>query len=363
MHFGAAYSALYALLLVGSEGALQPLATPDVICHRTSLLRGPPDMSAANYSQIVVVGDIHGALNNLLTVLHAADIVASPGKCEWSTTARSVLLVQTGDVVDRGPQATEAWACLQRLQRQAGVSGSRVVRLVGNHELLWLQDDTGYRNLKHDTDEKVSMLQESMRQDIQAGTLQASFYVEAFMGIPLFFSHAGLRPQMLHQLTARSPTRSPEPLALSAFVNDKLRLDVSHCLHRVCLFKDAIYSVGAERGGREIGGIFWTDYAVLEKAAIASRGGNERGGTGDSALPSLSSPWAVVQIVGHTLSLGRVRAARGLHSICVDVGLYLGGQGWLEIAPSGHFLAHEYSTRSGEGWQVRDLTVEMCQAR
>lgn len=317
----------------------------DVICHRTSLLRGPPDLSTANYTRIVVVGDVHGALNGLLAVLNAATVTASPEKCEWSSTAQRVLVVQTGDVVDRGPQASEAWDCLQRLQRQAVASKSRVVRLLGNHELLWLSHDTGYRNLKHDTSEKVAELQESMRQDILAGTLQASLALEAFMDIPLFFSHAGLRPQMLHQLSARTPGRSPNPRAISTFVNDKLRLDVSRCLPAGCIFKDAIYGVGAERGGSEIGGLFWTDYSVLEEAAASN-----------------NNPWDVVQIVGHTPSLeGKVRAARGLQSICVDVGLYLGGLGFLEMHPSGHFVAHEHD-KGGE-WHARDLNVEMCQAR
>jgi hypothetical protein len=64
----------------------------------------------------------------------------------WSGGAHH-LLVQLGDVVDRGPHSAAAVACLRACQRAAppppplkrgGGGGGGVVRLAGNHELLWL---------------------------------------------------------------------------------------------------------------------------------------------------------------------------------------------------------------------------------
>ena len=45
-----------------------------------------------------------------------------------------------GDIVDRGEHALEAWDCLSNLQATSP-AGSEVVRLVGNHELMWLYGD------------------------------------------------------------------------------------------------------------------------------------------------------------------------------------------------------------------------------
>ena len=366
---------------------------PDQICHQTSLLQGPPVYTAAsNFSRIVVVGDVHGSLVNLLSVLHAAGVVASKDdeSCRWgsSESARNLLLVQTGDVVDRGPRALESWRCLQALQRAAPLYGSRVVRLIGNHELLWLQGETHYKNKREDTPDRVAVLTAAVRDDIQSGAAQACFSFLSFKALPLFFSHAGLRPQLLRQMQARTPARTQAPDTLAALANDKLRLDVQRCPPAGCIFRDAIYGVGSERGGRDIGGLFWTDFSVLTKAAAeqVSAGTGARGlgtemslGRPESGLglsgalamrgsESIGNPnpgpdpfgvWPVVQVVGHSLELGSIRATEGLLAVCVDVGLYLGGQGFLEVLPTGHFWAHE-KEKAQEKWAAKDLTSIMC---
>ena len=91
--------------------------------------------------RIVVVGDIHGAGTNLAQILQAAGLIDAQRK--WSGgTAR---LVQTGDVLDRGPEVREAVDLLMRLEGEARRAGGRIDVLFGNHEGMTVLRD--YRDV------------------------------------------------------------------------------------------------------------------------------------------------------------------------------------------------------------------------
>jgi Calcineurin-like phosphoesterase len=80
--------------------------------------------------RIVAVGDIHGAGTGLAQILQAAGLIDAQRK--WSGgTAR---LVQTGDILDRGPEVRVAIDLLMRLEGEARRAGGRVDVLFGNHE-------------------------------------------------------------------------------------------------------------------------------------------------------------------------------------------------------------------------------------
>ena len=79
------------------------------------------------------MGDIHGELKGFKEILAQAALKDARGN--WS--GKEAVLVQTGDVIDRGPHSIEAVQLLRQLQTQASAAGGQVVRLCGNHE-LWL---------------------------------------------------------------------------------------------------------------------------------------------------------------------------------------------------------------------------------
>jgi hypothetical protein len=54
------------------------------------------------------------------------------------------VLVQTGDVVDRGPDGRRVLDLLRRLENEAARAGGRVVPLIGNHEVMGLAGDLRY---------------------------------------------------------------------------------------------------------------------------------------------------------------------------------------------------------------------------
>jgi Calcineurin-like phosphoesterase len=90
--------------------------------------------------RIVAVGDVHGAYNEFVEILKTAGILDARDR--WA--AGRTHFVQTGDLVDRGPDSRKALDLLQRLERDASRAGGRVHALIGNHEAMWMLGDLRY---------------------------------------------------------------------------------------------------------------------------------------------------------------------------------------------------------------------------
>jgi hypothetical protein len=103
---------------------------------------GPADPACdiRTTERVVAVGDIHGAYDKFTAILQAAKMIDARDR--WSG-GRSVL-VQTGDILDRGADSRRAIDLLRRLERDAQQAGGRVVSLLGNHEMMRLVDDFRY---------------------------------------------------------------------------------------------------------------------------------------------------------------------------------------------------------------------------
>ena len=82
--------------------------------------------------RVVAVGDVHGAYDNYVTILRAANLIND--EAQW--IGAKAHLVQVGDVVDRGPDSRRVIDLLRRLQPQAAAAGGAVHYLLGNHEVL-----------------------------------------------------------------------------------------------------------------------------------------------------------------------------------------------------------------------------------
>jgi len=55
---------------------------------------------------------------------------------EHNWIAETDILVQTGDIVDRGTYAMDIYRMMQTLRGQASAVGGRVVSILGNHEVM-----------------------------------------------------------------------------------------------------------------------------------------------------------------------------------------------------------------------------------
>lgn len=94
--------------------------------------------------RIIAVGDLHGDMENTLKTFRMAGIVNE--KVEW--IAGDSVFVQTGDVVDRGPDTIELYKMMIRLAKEAREAGGKVflkitqvLSVLGNHEVMNLMLD------------------------------------------------------------------------------------------------------------------------------------------------------------------------------------------------------------------------------
>lgn len=100
----------------------------------------PAQETFGNVERIVAVGDVHGDYEQFVTVLRQAGVI--DGKGHW--TGGRTHLVQTGDVLDRGPDSRKVMELLMALTPQAEKAGGRVHALVGNHEAMNVLGDLRY---------------------------------------------------------------------------------------------------------------------------------------------------------------------------------------------------------------------------
>lgn len=96
--------------------------------------------TAPKIHRIVAVGDLHGDYAAWRDIARAAGLIDAKG--HW--IGGDTVFVQTGDVVDRGPDSLKIINDLMRLQKEATRSGGRVFALVGNHEAMNVTDDLRY---------------------------------------------------------------------------------------------------------------------------------------------------------------------------------------------------------------------------
>jgi len=94
----------------------------------------------ADTQRVVAIADIHGDLDAFVGILRRTGLVDA--NIRWS--ARNTTLVQTGDILDRGPKARAAMDLLMALQKDAPRQGGRLIVLMGNHEAMNIYGDLRY---------------------------------------------------------------------------------------------------------------------------------------------------------------------------------------------------------------------------
>jgi hypothetical protein len=90
--------------------------------------------------RVVAVGDVHGDYEQFVALLRSASLIDPKGK--WS--GGKTHLVQTGDVLDRGPESRKVMDLLMKLEKQADSADGRVHVLIGNHEAMNIYGDLRY---------------------------------------------------------------------------------------------------------------------------------------------------------------------------------------------------------------------------
>ena len=94
------------------------------------------EIPLAEGQRLVCIGDVHGDFEALETFLSIADVYSKDSKENQEWTGGNTILVQCGDVLDRGTEELKCFDLLTRLSQQAEAAGGAVVLLWGNHEAL-----------------------------------------------------------------------------------------------------------------------------------------------------------------------------------------------------------------------------------
>ena len=118
---------------------LRPWVWP-IILLAAALLPGAMPVRAAEPRRIVAVGDLHGDHDAWQAIARASGVMDAKGRWGGGKT----VLVQMGDIVDRGPQSLKIIRDLMRLQREARRKGGQVFVVLGNHEAMMMTGDMRY---------------------------------------------------------------------------------------------------------------------------------------------------------------------------------------------------------------------------
>ncbi|KAI7757888.1 hypothetical protein M8C21_032457 [Ambrosia artemisiifolia] len=102
----------------------------------------PPTFVSAPGRRIVAVGDLHGDLAKARCALELAGVLSSDGRDVW--TGQETVLVQLGDILDRGEDEIAILSLLRSLQIQAKEHGGAVFQVNGNHETMNVEGDFRY---------------------------------------------------------------------------------------------------------------------------------------------------------------------------------------------------------------------------
>lgn len=100
----------------------------------------PAPLRLPDAKRIVAIGDVHGDGQAFEAALRAARAIDDNG--HW--TGGELVVVQTGDVLDRGDDEQQILDRLEQLEGEAKAAGGALIWLLGNHELMNAAGDFRY---------------------------------------------------------------------------------------------------------------------------------------------------------------------------------------------------------------------------
>jgi hypothetical protein len=311
---------------------------------------GCPDLVAP---RVVAVGDVHGAYENLVSILRFAGLVGE--KDRWA--GGKAHLVQTGDLLDRGKDARKVLDLLMRLEGEARKAGGRVHALLGNHEVMNILGDLRYVNAEEyeafRTPDSEAYREAFLRSAADRAKARAKAagepfderaFREKFLGeVPLgfvertrAFSAAGRYGKWLRERPVMVKVNgvvfvhgglTPEVAALGCdAVNGTVRREITDDVEKT--LKDPLATLAAG----ESGPLWYRGLAKEDEVAL---------------LPSvervLQALGARAVVVGHSVTgTGRIHARFGGRVVGIDIGMgevYGAHLGALEVGPDGSLTA------------------------
>jgi hypothetical protein len=101
-----------------------------------------PVTAFTGVEHLAVVSDVHGQYHTMVALLEAHCVIDEDANWLFGDGH----LVVLGDVFDRGDKVTDIFWLIYKLEKQAEQAGGKVHFLLGNHEVMVLQNDLRYVN-------------------------------------------------------------------------------------------------------------------------------------------------------------------------------------------------------------------------
>jgi hypothetical protein len=113
---------------------------PRAVAGSTACTLAPLAKPAAPKHRAVAIGDLHGDVGGARAALRAAGAIDAGD--HW--IGGDLVVIQLGDVLDRGDDESQILELLAKLDRDARAAGGAVIELLGNHELMNAAHDFRY---------------------------------------------------------------------------------------------------------------------------------------------------------------------------------------------------------------------------
>ena len=111
-----------------------------------SMIEQPQQQKPQN--RLLAIGDLHADLTATKEVLVLAGIIDNND--QW--IAKNTILVQTGDLTDRGPDGDKILHFMKQLEEEAPKHNAQFITLIGNHESMNIMGDWRYVSKEDVTD-------------------------------------------------------------------------------------------------------------------------------------------------------------------------------------------------------------------
>ncbi|MRR21737.1 hypothetical protein EG830_02005 [bacterium] len=162
------------------------------------VISAKPDyrQSFRRVDSIAVLSDVHGQYDNFLDQLRSNGIIDR--NLNWKFGRGH--LVYLGDAFDRGDQVTEILWHLFSLEKQAAKAGGMVHFILGNHELMVLDEDLRFISKKYRDAETISGMSYSelySENTVLGKWLRSQPVMVAINNI--LFVHGGISPELVRR--------------------------------------------------------------------------------------------------------------------------------------------------------------------
>lgn len=265
------------------------------------------------YERVVVVGDIHGDYDHLVKILRHAKLIDE----ENNWIGKKSILMQIGDLMDRGDDTFQVYELMIKIKEQAKKKGGVVYMLLGNHEIFALQGDHHFTSANDNDDfGGFEKREEAFGPNEPFGKLLREELNVAMVIDDTLYTHAGMTSNFAEQGVDKLNKYVHDLLKSTPSVEDLYQLYLQHNIKHP-IYNETIFS--------DDGPLFYRGFANLPEA---------------EACPEIEKTLKVTNtkrmVIGHTpQTYGKIRTKCDGKLILVDIGIsrcIAGGyNGYLEI--------------------------------